>query len=323
MASARGSCRLAGSHRCLVLALALLVGSSAAAEPASADTTLVVPPGARRTRDVVALGRSLEIDGEVAGAAIATFGNVRVAGRVTGPVVVVGGDVSIAGGGRVEGDVLTVGGAVRFDSPASEARSVGGRVRSLGALEAAFLSELSTSPVAGAAVSPLLVSFRLFVLSVWLAASLAFLRFRPRALGSAAALVPGRLVLYGAVGTSVVLAGVLVSAGLLLLLPARLGLALALIVVALLFAAKLLGLAVLFLAAGRRLLRAARRGGAFFGDPAALTTGLLALGLPSLVPVLGPLLWALASLVAIGLVVRTIVVREAAAGFTPAATEAA
>jgi hypothetical protein len=323
MAPVRGGRSLAGAPRRLVLALALLVSSRAVAEPVSAIRTLVVPPGARRTGDVVAIGRSLEIGGEVAGAAIATFGDIRVTGHVTGPVVVVGGDVTIAGGGRADGDILAVGGAVRFESPASAARSVGGRVRSLGALEAAFLSELETSPVAGAAVSPLLVSFRLFLLLLWLGASLALLRLRPRALGAAAAFVPGRLVLFGSVGTSAVLAGVLVSAGLLLLLPARLGLGLTLTVVALLFAAKLLGMAALFLAAGRWLLRGARRGGVLFGDPVALTAGLLALGLPSLVPVLGPFVWALASLVAIGLAARTVVLREAATGLANEATEAA
>jgi hypothetical protein len=134
MAPVRGGRSLAGAPRRLVLALALLVSSRAVAEPVSAIRTLVVPPGARRTGDVVAVGRSLEIGGEVAGAAIATFGDIRVTGHVTGPVVVVGGDVTIAGGGRADGDILAVGGAVRFESPASAARSVGGRVRSLGAL---------------------------------------------------------------------------------------------------------------------------------------------------------------------------------------------
>jgi hypothetical protein len=323
MAPVRGGSSRVGSPRRLVLALAVLVGSVAVAEPVSALPTLVVPPGTRRTGDVVAVGRSLEIGGEVAGAAIATFGDVRVTGWVTGPVVVVGGDVTIAGGGRADGDVLAVGGAVRFEGPASAARSVGGSVRSLGALETAYLSELRTSPVAGARVSPLLVSFRLFLLLLWLGASLALLRLRPRALGAAADLVPGRLVLFGAVGTSAILAGVLVSTGLLLLLPARLGLGLTLAVVVLLFAAKLVGMAALFLAAGRRLLRGARRGGVLFGDPAALTAGLLALGLPSLVPVLGPLVWALASLVAIGLAARAVVLRESATGLENGATEPA
>lgn len=322
MASTRRCHRLARSRLPFSIVL-LLFALPAAAQPASGGQTLVVPPGSRRAGDVVAFGRSLEVEGEVGGAAIATFADVRVTGRVAGHVIVIGGDVVLSGEGRVNGDVLAVGGSVRFESPASAARSVRGSVRSLGALETAYLSELETSPVAGVSVSPLLVSFRLFLLLLWLAVSLALLRLWPRALGSAAAMIPGRVVLFGGVGAATVLAGALVAAGLLLLLPARPGLWLVVVVVALLFAAKGLGLAALFLATGRRILRSERRGGVLFGDPAALAAGLLALGLPSLVPVLGPLLWALASVVAIGLAVRMAFVRVAAAGLPSAAAEIA
>jgi len=292
------------------LALALLAAVPALAAPDSGAGPIVVPAGARRTGDLVALGRPVSVEGELAGAAVATLATIRVTGRVAGHVVALGGDVTVGEGGRVEGDVLAVGGAVLFEGGASPTRSVGGQVRSLGALETAFLSELRTSPVAGARVSPLLLSFRLFLLLLWLLAALAFLRLAPRGLGRAADLVPGRLVLFGTVGTSAVLSGLLVSAGLLLLVPARAALALISVVVAALYAAKLWGLAVLFLVAGRRLLRGARRGGDLFGDPAALTAGLLALGLPSLIPAAGPILWALASLVAIGVTLRTLLVRE-------------
>ncbi|HUM02079.1 MAG TPA: hypothetical protein VL084_07315 [Thermoanaerobaculia bacterium] len=284
---------------------------------------MIVPEGTRRPNDVTALGRRIEVRGDVDGAVVSTFGGVLVTGRVNGPVVAIGGDVVLAGNGRVEGDVLAVGGAVRFDGAASAARSVGGRVRSLGALEAAFLSELRTSPLAGAAVSPLLLSFRLFLLFLWLAVALLLLRTVPRALGDAATRVPGRLVLLGALGTSAVLTGLLVASGFVLALPAKAGLALAAVLVTGLYAAKLWGLAALFLAAGRRLLRGARRGGALFGDPAALAAGLLALGLPSLVPAVGPLLWALVSVVAIGVAVRTVAVREPQATRAPLESEAA
>jgi hypothetical protein len=305
------------------LAVALAVVCLAAAPSAAGEPPRVIPAGSSLAGDVVSFGRALEVEGDVQGVAVATFGNVRVTGRVRGHVVVVGGDVVVAERGRVDGDVLAVGGDVRFEGPATAERSVGGSVRSLGALETAYLSELRTSPVAGARVSPLLVSFRLFLLLLWLVASLAVLRVSPRALGVAAAAIPGRLVLHAAVGAAAVLAGALVSAGLLLLLPAKAGLWLVLGVVVILLVAKLLGLAALFLATGRRLFRSGCRGGAFFGDPAALTAGLLALGLPSLVPVAGPLLWALASVVAIGLAARMVVVPGAAAGLLSAAAEVA
>jgi len=307
----------------LFVAARLLAGAPQAfAAPEGAEAAVIVPEGTRRPGDLTALGRRVEIRGDVEGAVVSTLGDVLVTGRVAGPVVTIGGDVVLAGSGRVEGDVLAVGGAVRLDGAAS-ARAVGGRIRSLGALEAAFLSELRTSPLAGAAVSPLLVSFRLFLLCLWLAVALLLLRTAPRALGAAAAGVSGRLVLLAALGTSAVLTGLLVASGFVLALPAKAGLAVAAFVVALLLAAKLWGLAALFLASGRRLLRGARRGGALFGDPAAMAVGLLALGLPSLVPAAGPIYWALVSVVAIGLAVRTIALREQRATRAPLAGEAA
>jgi len=54
-----------------------------------------------------------------------------------------------------------------------------------------------------------------------------------------------------------------------------------------------------------------------------VTAGLLALGVPSLVPTVGPLFWALVSLVAIGLAVRTLAAREPQSTRTPLAREAA
>jgi hypothetical protein len=307
-----------------ILLLVRVLGSGLPAWAAPVDPgPLVVPEGTRRPGDVTVLGRGIEVRGEAGGAVVSTFGGVLVAGRAAGPVVAVGGDVVVTGDGRVDGDVLAVGGAVRFEGGATAARSVGGRVRSLGALEAAFLSELRTSPLAGASVSPLLLSFRLFLLLLWLAVALLLLRAAPRRLGEAVGRVPGRLVLLGAVGTSTVLVGLLVASGLILALPARAGLALAAAVAAILYAAKLWGLAVLFLAAGRRILRGAPRGGVLFGDPAAVTAGLLALGLPSLLPSVGPLLWALASVVAIGVAVRTFAERAPDAARAPLAGEAA
>jgi len=308
----------------LLLAASFLSGASPAlAAPQGTEAVMIVPEGTRRPNDVTAFGRRVEVRGDVGGAVVGSFGDILVTGRVSGPVVAIGGDVIVAGSGRVEGDVLAVGGAVRFDGAASAARSVGGHVRSLGALEAAFLSELRTSPLAGVAVSPLLLSFRLFLLLLWLATALLLLRAAPRALGEASTVVSGRLVLLGALGTSAVLTGLLLASGLVLALPARIGLALAAAVVSVLYAAKLWGLAALSLAVGRRLLQGARRGGAFFGDPAAVTAGLLALGVPSLVPTVGPLFWALVSFVAIGLVVRTLAVREPQSTRTPLAREAA
>jgi len=122
--------------------------------------------------------------------------------------------------------------------------------------------------------------------------------------------VAGHAVLLGAVGASAVLAALLLGAFLLVVLPAPAGLAVTASVAAGLVFLKAWGLAAVFVAVGTRLLRRASRGGLLFGAPAALAAGLLALGLPSLVPVLGPVVWGVASLVGIGLSLRALAGRE-------------
>jgi hypothetical protein len=177
---------------------------------------------------------------------------------------------------------------------------VGGRVRSVTALEAAVATELQTSPAASLSQWPFLLSFRLALLFAWLVVSLLLLVFAPRALGAAAEGVTGRSAFLGALGATAVLTAAFGGALALSLLPSRLALAAGAGVVALLLVAKIGGLAALFLALGRRLNAKATRGSALFGDPAAAALGLLALGAASLVPVAGPIVWGAASLVGIG-----------------------
>jgi hypothetical protein len=276
-----------------------------AAGPVAADT-LRVAAGTSRPADVVALGRDVVVEGSVAGSVVATGAPATVSGRVGRHVVVLGAGATVRGAGRIEGDLLVVGGPVVFEEGASAERSVGGRVRSVEALEAAFLTELRTAPVRNAALSPLLVSFRLLLLVAWLAAGLVLLRLSPRRLLAGAGSIPGHAVLLGAVGASAVLAALLLTACLLVVLPAPGGLAVTAAVAAGLVLLKAWGLAAVFVAVGSRLLRRVSRGGLLFGAPAALASGLLALGLPSLVPVVGPVVWGVASLVGIGLSLRAL-----------------
>ena len=174
----------------------------------------------------------------------------------------------------------------------------------MAALEAAYLAELRTSPLRAAAVSPLLLSFRLLVLLGWLVAGMALLRFAPRRLSRAAAAAPGHLGFLGLLGAAAVLTGALLCAFVLTVLPAAGAFTILGGVVVLLLVAKAFGLSVLFLLLGRRLAHSARRGTAFFGDPAALSIGLVVLGAVSLAPIAGVVVWSAASLVAVGLALQ-------------------
>ncbi|MHB8797262.1 MAG: bactofilin family protein [Thermoanaerobaculia bacterium] len=275
-----------------LLSILLAGATAAAAEP------VVVAAGEIRSGDVVALGREAHVDGVLRGTLVTIGGDVRIAGRIEKDVVALGGDVVLEPGAAVGGDVLVLGGEVRASD--SGPAPVGGRLLTVGALEAAFAAELRTSPLGVRPVRGLLLAFRLALLFGWLIVGLALLRLVPRPLTGAAGLVPGRLTAVTAIGAAAVLAALLVSAVLLLVLPASAGLLVAGLLVAALGVAKAFGLAAVFVALGRRLTRGAGRGSPLFGDPSALAVGLALLGGVSLVPVAGPFAWSVASLLGIG-----------------------
>ena len=292
------------ARRTLLAVLLLLSAPFARAEERAA-----VPAGGTHEGDLVVFGREAVVRGTLRGTLVAVGGDVRVSGRIGRDLIAFGGNVVLESGAEVAGDLLAVGGAL--EAPGGARPAVAGRVLTVGELEAAFAAEIQTSPLVSRRASALLLAFRLVLLLLWLGAGLLLLRFVPRPVTSAAGLVPGRLATIAAVGAAAVLSAMLLSAFLLLVLPATAGLALAGLLVALLGVAKAFGLAVVFVAVGRRLTRGARRGTAFFGDPAALSVGLALLGLLSLVPVAGPLLWAVASLLGIGVALVAAARREA------------
>lgn len=270
----------------------------AASGRAWAEQPSVVPAGEVRAGDLVVLGRGAVVEGVLAGTLVAVGGSVRVAGRVEKDVIAFGGDVVVEAGAQIRGDLLAIGGEVR--TPPGPARAVVGRVLTVGQLEAAFAAELQTSPLAAKPASGLLLAFRLVLLFLWLVIGLLLVRFVPRPVSAAAGFLPGRFATTAALGTAGVLSSLLVSAFLLLVLPAMAGLVVTAVLLAILVLAKTFGLAAVFVAVGRRLASGATRGSPLFGDPAALALGLAFLGLLSLVPLAGPLVWAVASLLGIG-----------------------
>jgi hypothetical protein len=282
---------------------AVLTAPSLRAEDAS-GTPITITSEARRAGDLVTLGRAVEVDGELGGALVTIGGRARIRGRVAGDAIFFLTSVELEGPGRVEGDLLAVGGDLTFQNGATPG-AVKGRIVTIAALEAAFLAELATSPLRSASVSPLLLSFRLLLLAGWLAAGLLLLFAKPRRIAAAAGFGAGRLVGVTAIGLSAVLTGALLSAFLVTFVPAKPAFFAVAVVAAALFAAKVFGLAAVFLLVGRRLARGASRGSLLFGDPSALALGLLVLGIASLVPAAGALVWTVASLTGIGLALKT------------------
>lgn len=307
-----------GTERSSRLPLALLLGFlllpayPSAGEPVS--NFVHVSAGESRAGDLVVTDKTLSIDGLVEGTVVALGSDVRLDGRVTGDLILLGGGLVVSANGHVNGSVLALGADVQTVAGASPSSHVGGRLLNVAAIEGAFLTELRTSPLRAEAVSPLLLSFRLLILLAWLAAGSLLLLFGSRRISSAAAALPGRTPLLALVGASAVLSALLLSVFLLSVFPARASLPLVAVIVFFVAAAKVFGLVALLLVLGRALTKRVRRGALLFGDPAAFSLGLLALGIVSLVPAAGAIAWAAASLIGIGVALLTSFGRLAAGG---------
>jgi hypothetical protein len=275
------------------------------------DNTVSIPRALSRAGDVVTLGKPVLLEGELAGSLVLVGGGpARVSGHIRRDLILLGANATIARGAAIDGDVLAVGGDLTFEEGASPETVVRGQVRTISALEAAVLSELKTSPVLVRAVSPLLLSFRLFLLFLWLVVALLLLLAAPRVLARAASGDPSRLAFHAALGATAVLTAVLLAAFLLSVLPARAALSAGIALLAVVVVAKVFGLSTLFLVLGRRLARGLPREAVLFGDPAAVAVGLVSLGAVSLIPVVGPVVWGLASLTGIGVALASAVSRE-------------
>ena len=257
---------------------------------------LLLPGAASALPDsITSVRRDVVVSQALPGRVVAVLADVRIAARVSGDVVVWGGNVSFAPGGSVAGDLLVFGGAIEGQS--GGALPVEGRVSTPGSLLQVYLSEMRRAPWEGADAGPsVLGGLHLIALSAWLAVALALLYFFAsplvRAAMSAEEDWSGSL-LAGALG---VLTLFLAAGAALSLLPSAVGIPIALVSVAIAVVAKIFGMAALFLLLGQRLLKSvapARR-------PAALAAGFVVLGGVSLIPFVGALVWSVASIVAVG-----------------------
>ncbi len=220
---------------------------------------------------------------------------MRVAARVSGDVVVWGGDVSFSPGGSIAGDLLVFGG--KIESPPGGAPPVAGRVATPGSLLRVYLAEMRRAPWEGASAAPSIIGgLHLVALSVWLAVALALLYFFSSPLSRAAMSAEDDWTGSLAAGALGVLTLFLTAGAALSLLPSPLAIPIALASAAVAVAAKIFGMAALFLLLGQKLMKSmapAKR-------PAALAAGFVVLGALSLVPLLGAVVWSAASIVAVG-----------------------
>lgn len=263
----------------LALLLALADSSSVLAAPGS----------------ITSVRRDVAVTEPLPGRVVAVLSDVRVAARVSGDVVVWGGNVSFSPGGSVGGDLLVFGGRIE---PVEGGRPpVDGRIATPGSLLQIYLAEMRRAPWEGSAERPSVLSgLHLIALAAWLAVALVLLYFFASPLSRAAMSAESDMSGTLAAGALGVLTLFLAAGAALSLLPARVAIPIALASAALAVLAKVFGMAALFLLLGQRLVRSvapARR-------PAALAAGFVVLGAVSLVPLVGALVWSIASIVAVG-----------------------
>ena len=270
-------------------------GFSRAALFASILALAAAPPALAQNGSITSVRRDVVVSQGVPGRVVAVLADVRVAARVSGDVIVWGGNVSFAPGGSVAGDVLVFGGDVQ--GPAGAALPVEGRVSTPGSLLRLYLSEMRRAPWEETGlVASVFSGLHLLSLSLWLAVALALLWLFASPLaraamsaeedwsGSLLAGAPGVLTIFLAAGAA------------LSLLPSSVAVPLALFFGAVAVVAKVFGMAAIFLLLGQKLLKSvapARR-------PAALAAGFAVLAAVSMLPLVGALVWSIASIVAVG-----------------------
>lgn len=255
------------------------------------------PPPPRRltpaaVSSVTTLGRDVVVAQPVSGRVLAALANVRIETRVSGDVVVWAGNVSFGPGGSVGGNLSVFGGQIE----AAGAPPVDGAVSTPGTLLHLYLAEMRRTPWEVPRTATLW-GLRLLALAAWLAVALLLLRLSGSPFARAAARAEEALSVSVLVGALSIVTLFLTAAAALALLPPAVSVPVALLIAVAAVAAKVFGMGSLFLLLGQRLLGsvAARR------RPAALAAGFAALAAASLLPVVGPLLWSAASVLAVGM----------------------
>ncbi|MDH3253424.1 MAG: polymer-forming cytoskeletal protein [Acidobacteriota bacterium] len=279
--------------------LALLLGGAAGDSARGEDPALVISSGSLARREVVALGRDLEVAGRALDTVAAVNGSVRVSGSVGGDIIVLGGDVLLQRSARVAGDVFVLGGRIETRAGAV----IEGRSVSYPTLGAAWLILLEGPSLGLSSLSRVVVGAKMALLAAWLGWSILLFAIAGReVLHTSQALrdEPFRSFLIGLSGVlSLFLTALLLSS----LAAVVIGVPLLFLVIGIAAALKLWGLVAVFHAAGRVLVRdlLSRR----WNPLNYAMTGLLVLGGLKIVPYLGMWVWTAASLLGIGATLMT------------------
>lgn len=262
----------------------------------------------RTSNDLVTFGRSLTVDKDLRGDIQTMAGSLQLDAMVTGDVTVFGGDVTFGPSARISGDLICLGGTI----PANAKAVVGGTVYAPSTIRSALTaaSDEQARRALSAPFSFFSVALKISLVLFWLiAAVILTLITGPQIRASATEIKASPLFTFtlGLVAlTSFVLTAIILS----YLIPFGVGVPGLALLAAFAFATKVYGMIAVFHLVGgfligprtpadlekRRWLR---------GDVAFVVVGLLVLGALRMIPVLGNLIWVLASLFGVGVALAT------------------
>ena len=277
-----------------VLAALLLLASPPVPAPAAPLPAVRLEAGSLARHQLVAIGRDLIVAGEALDDVAAVDGSVEVSGRVDGDVVVLGGDARLLPTARIGGDVHVLGGVIRA-SPGARAL---GRMVSYPTASSALITLVEGPSLGLGFASPVVVGTKLALLAAWAALLLLFFAASGRQVLETADEVrrePFRNFFVGLTGVlALVLTGLFFSA----FTGGLVGVPLLALVVLLSLVLKLWGMIAVFYALGewlaRRVLHRRLR------PLNAATIGLLVLGAVKFLPLVGVWAWTAATLIGIG-----------------------
>jgi hypothetical protein len=282
-----------------LIALLVVFGVLASVQAAGArEPALRVAENSVVRREVVALGRDIEVAGRALDTVAAIDGSVRISGSVEGDVIVLGGGVHLERRARVHGDIFVLGGRIE----AGPGAVVDGRSVSYPTLSAAWLVLLEGPTLGLSSVSRLVLAAKTALLAAWLLWAVLLLTTSGRQVLETSRAVREEPFRSFMVGLSVVIALFLTAIFLSSLAAAVIGVPLLFLVIIVAVLLKLWGLVAVFHACGRLLTSLVPAGlvRSRLTPLHAVIVGLLVLGALKLVPLLGVWVWTAASLIGVG-----------------------
>lgn len=286
----------------LLVSLLLLATPAVAAPspPASEEAALRLDKGSLTRHQMVAVGKDVFIAGEALSDVAALEGSVEVTGRVDGDVVVLGGDVRLGPEAEVGGDIFVLGGTIR----AAPGAHAGGRMVSYPTASSALVTLVEGPSMGLGFTSPVVMGAKLALLAAWAALLLVLFASSGRQLLETADGVRREPLRSFATGLTGVLALVLTALFFSAFTGGLVGVPLLVLVVLLALILKLWGMVAVFYALGdwlgRRLLRRRR-----MRPLNAATLGLVAMGILKFLPYVGIWAWTAATLIGMGAALTT------------------